>query len=153
MPCVKQQDVKYYTRYDQKPFDLYAASYVHIEWSYWWLSLKKAICTLRTTNNFSKRNIWKWGSWWPGCVLYRSSRFMLILHQPLSLLIKSQTARCSVWVSGEGVVARFYLLLPSAEHVAMLTRADSEIARTRHHCCTRQRHTCTFITRTRESNV
>lgn len=61
------------------------------------------------------------------------SRFMLILQQPLSLLIKPQSACCSVWVSGAGVAARFFLLLLSAEHVAMLTRADSEIARKWHH--------------------
>lgn len=61
------------------------------------------------------------------------SRFMLILQQPLSLLIKSQPACCSAWVSGAGVAARFFFLLPSAEHVAMLTRADSEIARKWHH--------------------
>lgn len=61
------------------------------------------------------------------------SRFMLILQQPLSLLIKSKPACCSAWVSGAGAAARFFFLLPSAEYVAMLTRADSEIARKWHH--------------------
>lgn len=75
------------------------------------------------------------------------SRFMLILQQPLSLLIKPQSACCSVWVSGAGVAARFFLRRACRHVNARGFRNSQEMASLIY--CTRQRHTCTFIAVTR----